>query len=135
MSDSALPGIRVKLPCQGEQEFQQRYAPGIAANGFPVPSAKLRPVGSRVHLVLELRSGEIVSGEGVVESHATGGARAAMMVRFERLDDESIVFALRPSGSASAAPRLERPATTPAPPPEPPATTPAPSRHAMPATR
>jgi hypothetical protein len=138
VTDSGLPSIRVKLPCQGEREFQQRYAPPIAAKGLPIPTANVRPVGSRIRLTLELKSGEVVSGEAVVESHAKA-PKQAMVVKFVSLDEDSIVFALgaappvAPAGEgappAKAPPRAPPPApakAAPAPPPAAPALTPPP---------
>jgi hypothetical protein len=109
----ALPSIRVKLPSEGGRDFLQRYAPRIAEKGLTIPTANLRAVGSRIRLTLELKSGEVVSGEAVVESHLTG-PKPALVVRFASLDEGSIVFpfAGQPAASAGAAPP---PAATPAP--------------------
>lgn len=119
MSDRpALPSIRVKLPSEGERDFLQRYAPRIAEKGLTIPTANLRAVGSRLRLVLELKSGEVVSGEAVVESHPTG-PKPALVVRFVSLDDGSIVFPF--SAKAAASPGAAPPpaAPSPAPPPAP----------------
>jgi hypothetical protein len=124
----ALPSIRVKLPSEGERDFLQRYAPRIAEKGLTIPTANLRPVGSRIRLTLELKSGEVVSGEAVVESHLAG-ARPALVVRFASLDEGSIVFPFSADAAASpaAAPAEPEPsaARPPAPAPRPAA---APSR-------
>jgi len=142
----ALPSIRVKLPSEGERDFLQRYAPTIASKGLTIPTANLRAVGSRIRLTLELKSGEVVSGEAVVESHLVTASRKALLVRFLALDEGSIVFQF--SGPAAASPSAAAsPPAEPAPPYEPalPATTPtpyaerppapAPPRHAAPAPR
>jgi len=142
----ALPSIRVKLPSEGERDFLQRYAPTIASKGLTIPTANLRAVGSRIRLTLELKSGEVVSGEAVVESHLVTASRKALLVRFLALDEGSIVFQF--SGPAAASPSAAAsPPAEPAPPYEPalPATTPtpyaerppapAPPRHAAPSPR
>ncbi|HSN92639.1 MAG TPA: hypothetical protein VLS93_15520 [Anaeromyxobacteraceae bacterium] len=91
----------MKLPSEGERDFLQRYAPRIASQGLTIPTATLRAVGSRIRLTLELKSGEVVSGEAMVESHVTTGSKQALVVRFVALDEGSIVFPFSPAGGAS----------------------------------
>jgi hypothetical protein len=107
----------VKLPSEGERDFLQRYARRIAEKGLTIPTANLRAVGSRLRLTLELKSGEVVSGEAVVESHLSG-PKPALVVRFVSLDEGSIVFPFSPESAATAAPARPPP---PAPSPHPPA--------------
>jgi hypothetical protein len=125
----ALPSIRVKLPSEGERDFLLRYAPTIASKGLTIPTANLRAVGSRIRLTLELKSGEVVSGEAVVESHLVTATKKALLVRFLALDEGSIVFPFSADAAASpaAAPAEPEPsaARPPAPAPRPAA---APSR-------
>lgn len=98
----SLPVIRLKIPCHGEREFQERFAGRYAAAGVFVPTEKLRPPGSHVRLILEFRdgSGDHVSGEAVVTSHPTVSGRKGMKLRFLTLDPDSIRFELAPSADA-----------------------------------
>jgi hypothetical protein len=82
-----LPALRVRLPCADERDFYARLADGIAERGLRIPTANLRPVGSRVRVVLEFRNAETVGGEAVVDAHVVGrDASTTMNVRFVRLD-------------------------------------------------
>ncbi len=111
---SPLPSIRVRLPFQDRREFLTRFAPVIAAKGFRIPTSKLRPVGSEIRLVLELRNGEVVSGDAVVEAHVQVGGGPALSVRYRRLHEGSIVFPFtdRTTPAASAPARIPEPMRT-----------------------
>lgn len=113
MTDAPQPraAIRVKLPCANEGDFRARFARGVAERGVAIPSPTLRPVGSRIRLVLELASGEVVSGEAVIDAHASFRGRPAMNARYVRFDEGSILFEL------PAAPPPLRAAPEGAPPP------------------
>ena len=43
-----VTALRVKLPCEDEKDFYARLADTIAEKGLRVPTANLRPVGTRV---------------------------------------------------------------------------------------
>lgn len=111
---SPLPSIRVRLPFQDRREFLMRFAPVIAAKGVRIPTSKLRPVGSEIRLVLELRNGEVVSGDAVVEAHVQVGGGPALSVRYRRLHEGSIVFPFtdRTTPAASAPARIPEPMRT-----------------------
>ncbi len=98
---SRLPALRVKLPCDDEKDFYARLADTVAEKGLRVPTANLRPIGTRVRIVLEFRDGRTVSGAGIVDAHVEG-ARAAMNVRIVKFERS------RPGGAGA-------PALTPAP--------------------
>ncbi len=120
-----IPALRVKLPCDDEQDFYARYADAVAEKGLKVPTANLRPVGSRVRLVLEFRNGQTLSGEAVVDVHVEG-PRPAMVVRilkFER-SRPAVTPAPAPTAARAAAPALA-PAAPHAPEPATPAPGPA----------
>lgn len=103
MTEAPIPAIRVKHPCQDRAQFLERYAERVAAKGVQMPTANLRPVGSRVRLILELRSGEQVVGDAVVEAHVRIRDATGISLRYVRLHESGIVFPL--SGVAPPAPR------------------------------
>ena len=131
----SVPTLRVKHPSVDRAQFLERYAARVASTGIQVPTANQRPIGSRIRLILELKSGESVVGDAVVESHVRIRDTAGILLRYVRLHEGGIVFPLpggaaptpRPSGArpAPAAPSATRAAPTPvataAPRPPPPA--------------
>jgi len=106
-----LPALRVKLPCQDEKEFFARIADTIAEKGLRIPSSNLRPVGTRIRLVLEFRNAQSVTGEGVVDAHVAG-ARPTMNIRILRFERSQPGAGPAPGQAAAAAPAQ---AVTPAP--------------------
>jgi hypothetical protein len=77
-----LPTIRLRLPSASEEEFKAKYATSLESEGIFVPSLNMRPVGTRVKLILELRSGEpALTSEAVVEKHAAPGSRPGMTLK------------------------------------------------------
>jgi len=119
-----LPALRVRLPCEDEKDFYARLADGIAEKGLRVPTANLRPVGTRVRVALEFRDAGTVSGEAIVDAHVEGGARPAMNVRFVRFDrrPDDGGPAHTPAGTpvrSVSAPAAEAPRPAPAEPPAP----------------
>ncbi|HSM93736.1 MAG TPA: hypothetical protein VLT47_12690, partial [Anaeromyxobacteraceae bacterium] len=126
MAPPALPPIyRVKIPCSDEREFRERFAPKYVADGIFVPSVDPKPVGTRLRIKLELRTGVVlVMGDAMVTSRvAPGGSdKPGMTLRITALHPDSLQFELSPAG----APRVS-PAPTPrATPPPPPARSPVP---------
>jgi hypothetical protein len=76
------PALRVKIPCHDPREFHARLAGHLAANGLRVPSEHPRPVGTRLRIALELRNGETLWGDAVVEGHVQLDARPGLSLRF-----------------------------------------------------
>jgi len=114
------PSFRLKIPCADEREFRRAFAPKYVAAGIFVPSREPKPVGTRVRVKLELRSGQvIVSGDAMVTSRtpAAGSDHPGMTLRLTALDPESCQFQLSPA-AASAAPASPPPAITPSPRPK-----------------
>jgi hypothetical protein len=72
----------VKIPCHDAREFHARLAGHIAANGLRVPSEHRRPVGTRLRIALELRNGETLWGDAVVDGHVQLDARQGLSLRF-----------------------------------------------------
>lgn len=105
----SLPAVRLKIPCADAREFLDRYAPHYAARGVFVPTERPRPVGSRIHLKIELRDGNLgASGEALVAGHVAEPARHGMTLHLARLDPDSPQFELSPAPGS-------RPAVTPRP--------------------
>jgi hypothetical protein len=127
---SPTPSYRLKLPCAGEAEFREKFQNKYVEKGIFVPSERPKPVGTRVKLKLEIRTGAVLlSGDGMVTAVVKPGAQAkpGMTVRLTALHPESIRFPLSPGRggaleSAGAQPpplRAVPPGATP--PPLPPA--------------
>ena len=106
MSEGKLPVIRVKIACKDEDDFHEKFAPIISRKGVFVPSSRPRPVGTRVVLKLELKSGEVgVSGEATVTMLGDQAKRTGMKLKYDRLDDDSFQFEL--ATAAAPAPKLD----------------------------
>ncbi|HSN13475.1 MAG TPA: hypothetical protein VLT61_02520, partial [Anaeromyxobacteraceae bacterium] len=123
--------FRVKIPCSDEREFRERFAPKYVANGIFVPSREPKPVGTRVRIKLELRTGVVlVTGDAMVTSRTMPDKsdKPGMTMRITALHPESIKFDLSPHGAKTGtpAPATALPALTPAPPIPAPALTPPP---------
>lgn len=109
--------FRVKIPCSDEREFRERFAPKYVANGIFVPSQEPKPVGTRVRIKLELRTGVVlVVGDAMVTSRTTPDKsdKPGMTMRITALHPESIKFDLSPHGAKAATPEMA-PATAPPP--------------------
>lgn len=104
MPDPAAPPIvRLKIPCADEREFRERFAPKYVTSGIFVPTERPRPIGTRLHLKIELRDGRIgVSGDAMVTGQTTSGPgkRPGMTLRLTGLHAGSIQFELSPVGGA-----------------------------------
>jgi hypothetical protein len=101
---SSLPAVRLKIPCADAREFRERFVPRYVAQGVFVPSERPRPVGSRIHLKIELRDGSVgASGEALVTGHVQEPARRGMTLRLSRLDPGSLQFELSPMAGAGPA--------------------------------
>jgi hypothetical protein len=80
-----LPIVRVRLPCADPAEFDLRFAAAAAQEMF-IPSARARPAGARVELVLELRDGSAIRGEALaLDARPGGDGKAGVTFRFVRL--------------------------------------------------
>jgi hypothetical protein len=97
----SIPSLRVKHPSQDGAQFLERHAARVASTGIQVPTANQRPIGSRVRLILELKSGEFVVGDAVVEAHVRIRDTPGILLRYVRLHEGGIVFPL-PSGPSPA---------------------------------
>jgi len=65
----SLPVVLLRLSCADEAEFSRSYASRFASKGVFIPTSRLRPVGTRVRLKVELLDGTIASSlDAVVES-------------------------------------------------------------------
>lgn len=106
MAETApTPSYRLKLPCADEQEFREKFQHRYVEKGIFVPSERPKPVGTRVKLKLEVRSGAVlVSGDGMVTAIVKPGGQAkpGMTVRLTALHPESIRFPLSPSRGGAA---------------------------------
>jgi hypothetical protein len=103
---AAPPVIRLKIPCSDEREFRDRFAPKYVTSGIFVPTDRPRPIGTRLHLKIELRDGRIgVSGDAMVTGQTTSGpgGRPGMTLRLTALHAGSIQFELSPVGGAGPA--------------------------------
>jgi hypothetical protein len=127
MSRPALPAYRLKIPCADEREFLERFAQKYVASGIFVPAKDPLAVGTRVHIKLEFKGGQVlVAGDAMVTSRTPPDKsdKPGMTMRLTALHPSSIQFGLSPS--APGAPMHATPALTPAPPPMSAALTPAP---------
>jgi hypothetical protein len=95
----------VKHPGQDRAQFLERHAARVASTGIQVPTANLRPIGSRVRLILELKSGESVVGDAVVEAHVRIREAPGISLRYVRLHEGGIVFPLPPPERTAPTPR------------------------------
>ncbi len=82
--ETGVPDLRLKIPCNDEGDFHARLADRIAEQGLRVPTAVQRSVGCRVTLALELRNGEVLTCEGVVDAHVRMDAGPGVNVRILR---------------------------------------------------
>jgi hypothetical protein len=74
MSPRGPSRVRLLLACADAQEYAERYAPRFAAEGAPIHTARLRPIGAEVSLVVELLDGRVVhTGMATVVAHLEVG--------------------------------------------------------------
>jgi hypothetical protein len=70
MSAGGHPRVRLLLSCGDADEYQRTYAPRFAAEGAPIHTARLRPLGAEVNLVIELLDGQVMfDGLATVAAH------------------------------------------------------------------
>jgi hypothetical protein len=81
-----LPVVRVRLPCADGAEFERRFG-AAAAQGISVPTARARPVGARVDLVIELRDGTAIRGEALAVDATPGQSGKGVTFKFVRLTE------------------------------------------------
>ncbi len=122
-------GLRVKLSYGSVDEFVERFATNISRGGIFIRARDPKPVGTQVDLELKLSSGEtVVRARGVVrwvareEPAAHPPVAPGMGIQFLALDEpsrqviERMVTRREQRGLApTAAPAVDRPASTPAP--------------------
>lgn len=78
-----LPVVRVRVSCADAQEYRRVRAPEFAARGVHVRSDRLRPVGARVRLRIELLDGSFGhDGEAIVARHVVTGSRPGYVLRW-----------------------------------------------------
>jgi len=64
------PRVRLLVACGDADEYARAYAPRFAADGAPIHSARLRPIGAEVNLVIELLDGRVMfDGLATVAAH------------------------------------------------------------------
>jgi hypothetical protein len=74
MIGHAPPRVRLVLACADALEYAERYAPRFAAEGVPIHTARVRPLGAEVSLVVELVDGRVVhTGMATVVAHMQVG--------------------------------------------------------------
>jgi hypothetical protein len=70
MRPHGVPRVRLLLACADEAEYALHYAPRFAAEGAPIHTARLRPIGAEVNLVVELLDGRVMyTGTATVVAH------------------------------------------------------------------
>jgi hypothetical protein len=90
MTAHGAPRVRLLLACPDLDEYARSYAPRFAAEGAPIRTARLRPIGAEVSLVVELIDGRVAH------------AGPATVVAHMELAGPSYVLALVPGADAPA---------------------------------
>jgi len=112
-----LPTIRLRLPCNTEEDFQQKYGSTLGTQGVFVPSLNMRPLGTDVRLILELRDGRpALTSRAVVSGHAAPGSRPGMTLQLTRVEPGGFHVEL-PAQPAQAPEAPAEPPVASAPPP------------------
>jgi hypothetical protein len=75
MTAAGRPRVRLLLACGDAGDYARDYAPRFAVEGAPIHTARLRPLGAEVELVVELLDGRVMfEGLATVVAHLeTGG--------------------------------------------------------------
>ncbi len=74
MTAVVRPRVRLLLSCGDADEYWRSYAPRFAAEGAPIHSARLRPLGAEVNLIIELLDGRVMfDGLATVAAHLEVG--------------------------------------------------------------
>ncbi len=75
MTPAGRPRVRLLVACADADDYARTYAPRFAADGAPIHTARLRPIGAEVNLVIELLAGRAMfDGLATVVAHLlTGG--------------------------------------------------------------
>lgn len=81
---TGVPDLRLKIPCDDEQDFYARLADHVAERGLRIATDEQRPIGTRVTVALELRNGGTLTGEGIIDAHLRMDARSGVNVRVLR---------------------------------------------------
>jgi hypothetical protein len=123
----SLPIVRLRLSCADEHEYRRKHAPLFARDGVFIRTDRIRPIGARVHLKIELLDRSFAySGEAVVASQVNEGARLGFMLelagpaaergpaRPRSSSSELLALPALPAPDA-ATPSTPTPAPTPAP--------------------
>ncbi len=76
--------LRLKVPYDDEADFDARLGARAAEQGFRVPTEAQPSVGARVTLLLELRNGDALALEGVIDAHLRMDGRPGVNVRILR---------------------------------------------------
>lgn len=83
--------VRLRLGCPDQPAYRARYGARHRDRGVFVPADRIRarPVGTRLHLTIELGDGSLAySGGAVVAAHVAGGPRPGYLLELEPLELE-----------------------------------------------
>lgn len=115
MSDHERPAVvRFRSACPDLAAYQDRHAVEYKRSGVFVPSSRpdARPVGTRVHLKIELADRTVAySGGAIVVEHVRDGGRVGYVLR----PDEVTIEVELEEGERGAVPPTAIPTSTPAP--------------------
>lgn len=105
-----MPDLRLEIPCADEDEFFARLADRVAQRGLRFPTATPQPPGTAVKVALELKNGETLAGDGVVDAHVELDGRPGVNVRILRFAPRSApapaLAADEPGAAAEGPPAL-----------------------------
>jgi hypothetical protein len=110
----SIPVIRLQLPCADAAEYQRLHARVFAQRGVLIRSKRMRPVGSRVRLRIQLGDGSFAHDGPAVVACLLDGPRPAYILELADAGDDGAVDAA-PEAPPPAAARTEAPAQTPPP--------------------
>jgi hypothetical protein len=115
----SIPVIRLQLPCADAAEYQRIHARVFAQRGVLIRSKRMRPVGTRVRLRIQLADGSFAHDGPAVVACLLDGPRPAYILELaepaaERAAAE-VEVAIEPPEPAAEPPRTPAPALTPPP--------------------
>jgi hypothetical protein len=84
--ETALPELRVRVPCDDEGHFHALLADHIAANGLRIPTERAVAASTHVTVALVFRNGRIRRWDGVVDGQVALDGRPGISVRLPALE-------------------------------------------------